>query len=435
MHYRLLLFSVFFVNTAIAQMYATTYTAGNISGPSGYTTATPTSCPGTLVINNIPNGRVIDSVVMSYTFFTTLAGFQSVVNQRSYVACPTFSSTETQLTQPNNPGPGTQVNYNRRVTIADGQTVNGPLTFIMYAGSADPAAFANCGNAQNVIMNNTWVVHVYTSNPSNSCSVPTALQTSQVGFDSAHLSWTQSTGSIAQWQIAHGLNGNPFSSHQLNLSSTPQITLRNLQQAATHVAFVRAICGAGDTSNWSAPVTFTTDTMPCLAPDSTWWFKRGNTTATVYWTPTHPQSTVHFEHGPAGFSRGTGTLVSNLQVDSIRIFNLQAITYDYYYQVSCNLSSTSWQGPFTLNMSTASIASPITAQVRLYPQPASDFVYIEIDKSAYYRLYDPMGMLVANGFIEEGSASIDVRSATNGLYLLELAHQGEHQMHKVLVNR
>lgn len=83
MHYRLLLFSVFFVNTAIAQMYATTYTAGNISGPSGYTTATPTSCPGTLVINNIPNGRVIDSVVMSYTFFTTLAGFQSVVNQRS----------------------------------------------------------------------------------------------------------------------------------------------------------------------------------------------------------------------------------------------------------------------------------------------------------------------------------------------------------------
>ena len=72
-----------FVHPVFGQMYSTTYNTGDISGPSGYTTATPTSCPGTLVINNIPNGRIIDSVVMNYTFFTTLAGFQSVVNQRS----------------------------------------------------------------------------------------------------------------------------------------------------------------------------------------------------------------------------------------------------------------------------------------------------------------------------------------------------------------
>ena len=305
----------------------------------------------------------------------------------------------------------------------------------MYAGSADPLAFASCGNLQNVIMNNTWVVQVYTSDSSNTCHTPTALQAGQVGFDSARLSWTQSPGSVTQWQIAYGFSGTTFSNLQLNLSNSTQSTLPNLQQASTYTAYVRAICGAGDTSNWSQPVTFTTDTMPCTVPDSTWWFKRGNTTATIYWSPTHSLSTVNFEHGPTGFTRGTGTLVSNLLTDSVRVFNLQAITYDYYYQVNCNLSTTSWQGPFTFNMSTASLPSQRMSNVRIFPQPASDFIYIDIDRTVIYHLYDPKGKLVAKGTLDTGITKIDMRSATNGLYLLQLERQGQLQMHKILINR
>lgn len=433
----LLLLSLLFSYTLQAQMYSATYNTGNISGPAGFTTASPTSCPGTLTLSNIPNGRRIDSVVMSYTFFTTLAGFQSVVNQRSYVACPTFSATETQLTQPNNPGPGTQVPYSRRVTIADGMTVNGPLTFIMYAGSADPLAFANCSNAQNVIMNNTWVVNVYTSIPSSSCSMPNLLQASQVTHDSARLAWSQSPSTVNQWEVAFGPTANAFASYQRVIRNTPSLALGNLTQATGYSALVRAICGAGDSSNWSAPLNFTTDTMPCLPPDSTWWFRRGNTTATVYWSATHPQATVNFEHGPAGFTRGsgTGTVMNNLLTDSIRLFNLQAIAYHYYYQVNCSLNATAWQGPFSFTMSTVSVAEDRPLANRIYPQPATEYLQLELAQPVSYQLRDLLGQSLRQGQLEAGTAQIEVRELTPGLYLLQLQHAGREQVVKVVVGR
>jgi len=435
MHKLLLLLVLTISIPSQAQVYSATYNAGNISGPAGFITAAPTTCPGTLTLNNIPNGRVIDSVVMSYTFFTTLAGFQSVVNQRSYVACPTFSTTETQLTQPSNPGPGTQVQYNRRVTIADGLTVNGPLTFIMYVGSADALAFANCSNAQNVIMNGTWTVNVYTSAVTSSCEVPSALQASQLSFDSARLAWNQTASTINQWQVAYGPSANAFSSFQRSLSSTPSLSLGNLVQATSYSALVRAICASGDTSSWSAPVNFTTDTMPCLAPDSTWWFRRGNTTATIYWSPTHPQTTVNFEHGPAGFSRGTGTLVNNVQTDSIRVFNLQAIAYHYYYQVNCSLNTTTWQGPFSFNMSTVSVDEQVLLANRTYPNPATDNLHVELLEAAHFQLRNVIGQNLLEGHLEQGIAAIDVRNVSAGLYFLQLQHDGKEQIIKVIIGR
>lgn len=419
--------------SAHAQVYSTTYTSGDISGPINFVTATPTSCPGTLVINNIPNGHVIDSVVMSYTFFTTLAGFQNVVNQRSYVACPTFSTSETQLTQPINPGPGTQVMYNRRVTIADGQTVNGPLTFIMYAGSADPLAFASCSNAQNVILNNTWTVQVHARSITSSCSVPTNLTASQVNYQSAQLSWTQPGTGTSQWEVAYGTAGTPFSALTFGLTNIPSFSLSNLPQATQHVAYVRGICGAGDTSNWSFQATFTTDTTPCLIPDSTWWFRRGNTTATIYWTPVIAGTAVNFEYGPAGFTRGTGTLQSNIQSDSVRVFNLQAIAYQYYYQVNCVLSNSSWAGPFSFNMSTVSVEPQAALVTKVYPQPARTSMLLELNQSVTYQLRNLVGHTLLRGNLEIGKGIIDVQELTPGIYFLELMHLGNVQVMKVII--
>lgn len=412
-----------------AQMYTTTYNLGDISGPINFTTASPTTCPGTLVITNIPNGQMIDSVIMTYDFFTTLLGFQSVVNQRSFVACPTFATTETQLTQPANPGPGTIVSYSRRVTIADGQVVNGPLTFIMYAGSADPLAFASCSNAQNVIMNGTWVVNVYTTNPISACETPTALQTAFVSHDSAHLVWSQADTSIQQWQIAYGQQGNPFATHSLVTANARQLSLGTLAQATDYVAFVRAICGNSDTSNWSAPVNFRTDTMPCMAPDSSWWFKRGNSTAAFYWTPRPAATSIDFEYGPAGFTLGSGTLRPNLLVDSVRLTNLQGIVYDYYYRLNCGLSESPWVGPKSFSMSTVSVAPLAFGSLRYYPQPTTAHLVLELEHPATYELRDLQGRLQFRGQLEAGSTQVDFSNLAAGVYAMQLRNAfGQHQI-------
>lgn len=417
---------------ANAQLYTATYNLGNISGPINFITATPTSCPGTLVINNIPNGNVIDSVRMSYNFFTTPLGFQNVINQRSYVACPTFSTTETQLTLPVVSGAGTTVSYNRRVTIADGQVVNGPLTFIMYAGSADPLAFASCSNAQNIITNGTWVVNVYTSSGGSSCELPTALQASFVSHDSAQLSWTQANSSINSWQVAYGLVGTPFSSYNIQNSSATTAALSGLQQASTYTALTRAICAAADTSPWSAPVNFTTDTMPCLQPDSTWWFRRGNSIAAFYWTPINPMASVDFEYGLAGFIRGTGTVRTNLRNDSVRITNFQGLVYEYYLRTNCDLSQSSWAGPFTFSMSSTSVASPTAGLLRSYPQPVRETLTLELSMEVHYELRDLVGRLLLVGDLLAGTQQINFEALSAGVYWLDLTNNKQRKRVKVL---
>ena len=65
------------------QFYTLTYSQGDIGGPANYTTATPTTCPGILTFNNIPLGMRVDSVQVSYDFFTSMAGFGNPGMQRS----------------------------------------------------------------------------------------------------------------------------------------------------------------------------------------------------------------------------------------------------------------------------------------------------------------------------------------------------------------
>lgn len=415
------LFGFLFLTSSIqAQMYTATYNSGDISGPNNYTTVTPTTCPGTLVVNGIPNGNIIDSVIMTYDFFTTLAGFQSVVNQRSYVASPTFSTAETQFTLPVVAGFATVVSYNRRVTIADGRVVNGPVSFTMYAGSADALAFASCGNAQNVVMNGTWVVNVYTSSGSATCETSTALRLSGLGHDFAHLIWTQADTVINNWELMYGVNGSSTSTFiTLPLTDTTA-NLIGLQEVTDYRAAVRAICGTGDTSLWSAPVFFTTDTMPCELPDSTWWFKRGNSTAVIYWTPLPTSTRVELEYGPQGFTLGSGTNRPNIADDSVRISGLQAIDYAYYLRVVCPMNTSAWAGPFSFSMSTVSIAPITKALVRFYPQPVRTQLTLELDVASRFQLRDVSGRLLKQGDLNSGSQQIAFDGLAAGMYWLDI---------------
>ncbi len=178
------------------QFYTLTYSQGDIGGPANYTTATPTTCPGILTFNNIPLGMRVDSVQVSYDFFTSMAGFGNPGMQRSYLRCPTRGVDETQLTSPAGSAVGTTNSYARTVSIANG-VVTGPLTLELHGGSADPLSFSSCGSSTNSILNNTWTVRVYVSS-----GIPTFVPT---------------TGLIAYYPF----NGSPNDATSGNSHMTP----------------------------------------------------------------------------------------------------------------------------------------------------------------------------------------------------------------------
>jgi hypothetical protein len=147
------------LSLAAQNTYTATYAGGDIQSDITFT-ALPgnSSCPAQLTVN-VPAGETIDSAVVDYTYFSSLAGFGSPAMQRSQLRCITTGMSETQLAVAVNPGL-TLANYHRTVTIANGLST-GPVTFEMHAGNT--GLLGGPCTSLHTINNNTWTITVHTS--------------------------------------------------------------------------------------------------------------------------------------------------------------------------------------------------------------------------------------------------------------------------------
>ena len=116
-----------------------------------------------------------------------------------------------------------------------------------------------------------------TNNPP--CYAPTNLAASNVGLQTATLSWTAG-GTETSWLI-HVYNS---SYNQWYIASSNTYALSVLSTGTTYNATVQALCSTGDTSNISNVCTFTTNNPPCYAPTSLAASNVGLQTATLSWT-------------------------------------------------------------------------------------------------------------------------------------------------------
>ncbi|WP_405369465.1 fibronectin type III domain-containing protein [Nonlabens sp. Asnod2-A12] len=131
-----------------------------------------------------------------------------------------------------------------------------PATF--RANNADGAItirFTSDGSVANA----GWEA-LYTCSAPPSCLEPTSLVVNAIASTSANASWT-SLSVATVWQVevqpttvAQGTAGAVYE----NLTSTNPQAISGLSAQTTYDLYVRADCGAGDFSNWTGPVTFTT---------------------------------------------------------------------------------------------------------------------------------------------------------------------------------
>lgn len=98
---------------------------------------------------------------------------------------------------------------------------------------------------------------VVTSPPS--CTPPQALAATATSTTTADLSWTSTASAF---EVEYDLTGFTQGAGTVVQAGTNPYTLGSLTANTTYDYYVRAICGAGDTSTWSGPFTFTT---PCNA--------------------------------------------------------------------------------------------------------------------------------------------------------------------------
>lgn len=142
-------------------------------------------------------------------------------------------------------------------------------------GALTTSVICNDGNTSNLTgltIGNTYFVQVYTwtSTPGQtstfdvcvgtppSCSAPASLTASNQTETSADLGWTEN-GTATAWDIEWGTVGFTATGvPNIENTATNPHALGGLTASTSYDFYVRADCGAGDTSAWTGPYTFVT---------------------------------------------------------------------------------------------------------------------------------------------------------------------------------
>ncbi|UTW65863.1 fibronectin type III domain-containing protein [bacterium SCSIO 12643] len=177
-----------------------------------------------------------------------------------------------------------------------------------------------------------------------SCFEPSALTLDNMTYSSATMSWTEN-GSATLWQFEYDTAGFTQGTGNMDTTSMNPGTITGLTQLTDYNVYVRAICGAGDTSIWAGPISFSTPPS-CPAPDTLEATDITLTTANLNWSEMGSATLWQYEYDTTGFTQGTGTM----DTTSMNPASITGLTpekfYQFYVRAICGAGDTStWTGP------------------------------------------------------------------------------------------
>ncbi|MGV6862427.1 MAG: fibronectin type III domain-containing protein [Putridiphycobacter sp.] len=204
---------------------------------------------------------------------------------------------------------------------------------------------AVCGGANG----NSTLVGPITFTTASTCNVPSGLSVSNILPNDADLGWT-SNGVETEWEIEYGMNGFTQGSGTSMVVTTNPATVTGLTADTDYCFYVRAICGAGDTSMWVGPSCFTT-TSSCPVVSGLGISNLTPTSTDLNWTAGGLETEWNVEYGVDGFTPGSGTVVNVTGTPTTNITGLTADSpYDFYVTAICGAGDSSMVvGPYSFN--------------------------------------------------------------------------------------
>lgn len=149
------------------------------------------------------------------------------------------------------------------------------------------------------------------------CPKPSNLAANNITAISADFAWLEN-GSATNWEVEFGPQGFTQGNGTLMPTISNPYTQAGLASGTVHDAYVRSVCGPGDTSRWLGPITFMTLCAVTAAPwidnveshtpttnliSSVCW--DATSTSTYDWNVDGLASTPSFGTGPSGAFSGT----------------------------------------------------------------------------------------------------------------------------------
>ncbi|MDQ6997899.1 MAG: T9SS type A sorting domain-containing protein [Mariprofundus sp.] len=189
------------------------------------------------------------------------------------------------------------------------------------------------------------------------CSAPTALHTTSLGFEGAQIGWTANSSEV-QWAAEYGTAGfNLGSGTSDNYINQNPYNISGLTDNTSYDFYVRANCipsmaGGAVYSAWSSKFNFTTTNVPCTPPSGGLANQLKPNSVNLTWAPQGSESAWNVEYGPQGYTRGSAQTLGSFSATSSSSNTITGLTastiYDFYVMADCGGGDTSgFAGPYT----------------------------------------------------------------------------------------
>lgn len=269
--------------------------------------------------------------------------------------------------------------------------------------------------------NDQQALWVFDLSSMNSCHPPSVLESVQLDDSTSHLMWSQVELADAyelRWREVGG------GAWQSTSSQRTYAVLNNLSPQTNYVAQVRSEC-AGLWSDWSASETFNTSDVGLLYYTHMVAEKvESATVMRLYWRRSGNIQNVQFRYRPVGTSNWMMTASTN---GYRRLSNLIPSTF-YEYQVRQDINGTGWGAWtnsghyfYTADQNFSVGEEYRTSSVYAYPNPASDWLWLEGYKTSTVECIALNGSRWTKAILSGGR--VDVSDLPSGLYAVILGEQ------------
>lgn len=251
------------------------------------------------------------------------------------------------------------------------------------------------------------------------CSVPESLTVSNVGANSATLSWTP-VGLESHWNLQYKEASATTWTLVSNLSS-PSYFLTNLQSNTAYQVQVQAVCGAGE-SGWTSSASFTTMNDLCPEPTNLHLVDTTNVSATLDWTQsagTANEWTINY--------RKVNEEVWNMQMANTHPYELQGLESgaSYMAQVVAHCTNGLFSEPsntITFTTATVGVENYELGQTTIYPNPTTGEFRIQNAEISIQsvEVYDVYGKLLISMEVNDHAAMVDASGLASGVYFTRI---------------
>lgn len=275
-----------------------------------------------------------------------------------------------------------------------------------------------------------WMV-ISVTTVEHPCYAPSNVTATDITLTTATIAWTPGEEGQTDFQIRYSTAGDT-TIRTVTQSLTHTLILTGLFNNTDYSVAVRAVCGEGKYSDWSAPVTFRTlECAPVLGVTVT---DITSSSAVVRWN-SNGSGAYQVAYGYQGMINDNA--IQNVNDTVYVITGLEENTnYSVHVRTVCAegvYSSWTDETPFTTARETG-IDDISGARISLYPNPASSTVTLMgIEGEATVTVVDMNGKVISEFRIQNSEFTFDVSGMAQGAYFVRVTGERINAIRKLIV--